>query len=193
MNAITLIVVIAVLWAARDLIIGFYVWHSRQKYRHEYRTERTQSHFAVARNDLMRLAIAGEVNVNSTSFRRIYSLNTALMRRPDQYPEFSQAITFMFVSNHNAEPDEELERESKQWSPAFRQVVKATAHAMDYIILDYSWIMRQMFRLEKRLYPDATPKRMLGRISKAIEEKERSISEIRRTQKVMYRMASATT
>jgi hypothetical protein len=193
MNAITLIVVIAVLWATRDLIIGFYVWLSRRKYRHEYRTERTQSHFAVARNDLMRLAIAGEVDVNSTSFRRIYSLNTVLMRRPDQYPEFSQAITYMFVSNHNAEPDEELERESKEWSPAFRQVVRATAHAMDYIVLDYSWLMRQMFRLEKKLDPDLTPKGMLSRISKRAKEKEKSISEIRRTQKVMYKMASATT
>lgn len=193
MNAITLIVVIAVLWAVRDLIIGFYVWLSRRKYRHEYRTERTQSHFAAARNDLMRLAIAGEVNVNSTSFKRIYSLNTALMRRPDQYPEFSQAITYMFVSNHNAEPDEELERESKEWSPAFKQVVRATARAMDYIVLDYSWLMRLMFRLEKKQDPELTPKGMLSRISKRAKEKEKSISEIRRTQKVMYKMASATT
>jgi hypothetical protein len=193
MSAITLIVVIAVLWAVRNFIVGFYAWLSRQNYKYEYRTERTQSHFAAARNDLMLLAIANEVDVNSVSFKQIYALNTALMRRPDQYPEFSQAIAHWVICNRDEQHDEVLERESKEWSPAFRQVVKATAHAMDYIILDYSWIMRLMFRIEKRLHPDTTPKRMLSRISQVVEEKERSIAEIRRTQKAMYRMASATT
>ena len=190
MNAVTLIVVIAVLWVLRELIVGYYVRRSRRKYREEYRTERAQSHFAAARNDLMRLAIAGEIDVDSASFRRFYFINTALMRRPDQYPQFSQAITRMILDSRGLEPDEELVRESKRWTREFRAVVTATANALDYILLDYSRLVRLMFRMEKIQDPESNPSRMLTKLAKKLEEKERTISDIRRTQKAMHRMAS---
>lgn len=190
MSAITLIVVIAVLWAIRELVVGIVVMRSRRKYKHEYRTERTQSHFAEARNKLMRLAIDGEVDVNSESFRRFYCFNTTLMRRPDQYPELSHAITHVFLTESGNSHDSTLDQESKHWTPAFKRVVVMTANAMDYIVLDYSWIVRLIFRFEKRKHPHLTPVRMLKRIAQNLE-KEKPISEIRRTQKEMYRMAGA--
>jgi hypothetical protein len=193
MNAITFIVIIGVLWAVRELAVGIVVRRSRRKYRHEYRVERTQSHFAAARNELMRLAVAGEVDVNSRSFQRFYYVNTAIMRRPDQYSEISRAMVGAFLSRQGDEPDEQLSRESKNWSPAFRDAVKATAHAMDYIILDYSRLVRFMFWLERLEDPESNPHRMLSRVARMIEnkEKEKTLSQIRRTQKVMYTMAGA--
>lgn len=192
MSAITFIVIVGILWAVRELVVGIVVRRSRRKYRHEYRVERTQSHFAAARNELMRLAVAGEVDVNSRSFQRFYYVNTAIMRRPDQYAEISHAMVTA-VLTRQGEPDEQLSRESKNWSPAFREVVKATAHAMDYIILDYSRLVRFMFRLEKIKDPESNPHRMLTGIAKMIEneEKERTLAQIRRTQSVMYTMAGA--
>ncbi|MFN2455514.1 MAG: hypothetical protein ABR577_14980 [Pyrinomonadaceae bacterium] len=83
-----------------------------------------------------------------------------------------------------------LDQESKHWTPAFRHVVIKTANAMDYIVLDYSWLVRWMFRFEKKRQPHLTPIRMLRRIAVALE-KEKPIAEIRQTQKAMYRMAAA--
>jgi len=190
MTALTLLVLIGLLWTVKELTLGTIFWYQRRKIRHNLRVEITESHFAIARNELMRLALEGEIDVNSVSFKRFYFLNTTLMRRPDQYPQFSHAITGMFLSNHSAEPDEELRRESLSWSPAFKQVVKATANALDYIVIDYSWIVRLMFRLEKRRNPNSTPHHMLSRLAVRMEKKESTISEIRRTQRVMYAMAS---
>lgn len=192
MNAITFIIIVGVLWAVRELVVGIVVMRSRRKYRHDYRVERTQSHFAAARNELMRLAVAGEVDVNTKSFQRFYYLNTAIMRRPDQYVELSRAMVGAFLSR-KGDADEQLSIESKSWSPAFREVVKATANAMNYIILDYSRLMRFMFRLEKLKDPESNPHRMLSRAAKMIEnkEKEKTLSQIRRTQTVMYTMAGA--
>jgi hypothetical protein len=191
MNAINFIVIIAILWAVREVIIGVIVMRSRRKYKHEYRTERTQSHFAEARNELMRLALSGEANVNSESFKHFYYFNTALMRRSDQYPELSSAMTHKFLCERGAITDSVLDQESKHWTPAFRHVVVRTANAMDYIVLDYSWAIRLMFRFERRKQPHLTPIRMLRHFAETIE-KEEPIAEIRRTQKAMYRMAGAT-
>jgi len=190
MNALTVLFLIGLMWGIKELIYGTFLWLQRRKIRHNLRVEITQRNFAVARNELMRLALKGEVDVNSASFKRIYFLNTGLMRRPDQYPEMSNAIARVFLSNEETEPDEELKRESKTWSPGFREVVKATAKAMDYIVLDYSWLVRLAFRLEKSVHPDSTPRQMLSRAAREIENKEKTISDIRRTQRVMYMMAA---
>ncbi len=191
MDAVTLIVIIAVLWAVREVVISIVVMRSRRRYKHEYRTERTQSHFAEARNQLMRLALNGELDVNSKSFKYFYYFNTALMRRPDQYPEISHAMTQKFLGNYEQGAASPLDEESKHWTPAIKDVVVMTANAMDYIVVDYSWVIRLMFRFERRKQPHLTPIRMLRRIAKKLEE-EKTISEIRRTQKEMYRMAGAT-
>lgn len=190
MNAVTFIVIIAVLWAVREVVISIVLMRSRRKYRHEYRVERTQSHFAEARNELMQLALKGEVDVNSESFKLFYSFNTALMRRPDQYPELSYALTHSFLCQANDGTDNPLDQESKHWTPDFKHVVIRTANAMDYIVVDYSWVVRLLFRFEKRKQPHLTPVRMLRRIAQNLE-KEKPIAEIRRTQKAMYRMAAA--
>jgi len=196
MSAITLIVLIGVLWAVRELVVGIVVKRSRRRYRHEYRVERTQSHFAAARNELMRLAVAGELDVNSRSFQRFYYVNTVIMRRPDQYSEINRAIVGAILSGKGDEPDEQLSRESKNWTPAFREVVTATAHALDNIVLDYSRLMRLMFWMERMQDPETNPHRMLSRAAKRIEkmenkEKEKTLSQIRRTQRAMYTMAGA--
>lgn len=192
MIALTLLVLIGLLWGVMEFIYGTILWYQRRKIRHNRRVEITQRHFAVARNELMRLALTGEVDVNSESFRRFYFLNTAMMRRPDQYQQFSYAITHMFLSDKGTEPSDELQRERKNWSPAFREAVKATASALDYIVLDYFWPIRVMYWLDRKQHPESTPIRMLSRTAERLEKKEKTVSEIRRTQKAMYMMASAT-
>lgn len=191
MNALTVLILIGLLWGIKEFVYGTILWYQRRKIRHDLRVETTQRHFAVARNELMRLALTGEVDVNSASFKRFYFLNTTLMRRPDQYPAMSGAVTHAFLRNTDAEPDEELSRESKQWSPAFRQVVKATAKAMDYIVVDYSWPMRIAFYLERAHDPDTTPLRMLTRTAEDREKENKTLSEIKLMQQVINSMAGS--
>lgn len=188
MSVVTFIAIIALIWTGRELIVGIFIWRSRHIFRNELRKERAEGQFAIARNKLMNLALASEIDVNTISFKSFYSINTAFMRRPDQYSEMTAALVHLFLNVHDSSQGEELQAESKRWSPAFREVVKDTADAMDYLVLDYSWIIRWMFRLEKRHNPDSTPLRMLKRLAYSVE-KEQPIADIRQTQNAMYRMA----
>ncbi len=193
MNTITFIAVVAVLWAGRELIIGIFVWRSRQKFQHEIRVERTQRYFATARNELMQLAIANEIDVNSTTFRYLYFLNTLLMRRPDAYPEWSTALRITFLRPQESESDSSVEIESEKWTPAIRDVVKTTADALDSFLIDYSLAWRLVFKLKKRSEPEITPMKWHRRLAERITEAEKKtlVSDIRETRKRMYALCSA--
>ena len=185
-TAISLIVLVVLLWAARNIALGICASIENRRARQTRNKERTRRQFAEARNALMNLAIAKDVDVNSLSFRFFYYINTAFMRRPDQYREISIVLVNLFLNQHDSSSGEELLAESRHWSPSFKSVVRLTAGALGYVVLDYSWSVRLMFRLEKRMDPESTPFRMLKRIA---EHKEKPIVEIQETQAAMYRLA----
>ncbi len=188
--ALSIIALVLVLWAIRELIVGTWAWIDTRKVRHERNVERTRRQFAEARNHLFRLMLEHKVNVDSVSFKHFYQINTAFMRRPDQYREISAAVAYLFLKMPDSPPSQEMLDESKDWSPEFKQVVRATADAMGYLLLDYSLFIRLMFYSEKRHDPDSTPVRMLRKLAAKVE-RERPVVQIRQTQKAMYSMAAA--
>jgi hypothetical protein len=191
MSVETFIVILVVIWIGRELIVGLYIWRGRRRFRNELRVEQAQCQFAIARNKLMSLAVNKEIDVNTRSFKSFYRVNTAFMRRPDQYREIAAMLVHMFLNIHDSSSGEELLAESKNWSPAFREVVRNTADAMETLILNYSLLVRKMFWLEKKLDANSTPSRMLKRIATKAE-KEKAIANIRQTRNAMYKMAQGT-
>lgn len=191
MIAVSFICLVVVLWTGKELIIGIWAWVDYRKLKHTRNTERTRRQFAEARNELMRAAIEKQVDFNSMSFQYFYRLNTAFMRRPDQYREIMAAIAHSVLNPQDSKTGEEVITESSNWSPEFKRIVKTTADAMGYLLLDYSLFLRIAFRLEKRFNPESTPILMLRGWAEKFIEKEPPLADIRHTQNAMYRLAAA--
>lgn len=195
MTVTELIVLALILWGIREAIVGYLVERQNRKLRQLIRTERTQQQFAEARNDLMRLALSGGIDTQSSTFRTLYHMNTAVMRRPDVYPEISAGLFKVVLHTAAMESTSPVEEESATWSPAVKDVVKKTADAMNYIILEYSRLFRFIYRVERMKDPTVTPFVLLVRIAKRIQEKKEKrdpiLCEIRETQRKMYRMSGA--
>ena len=187
--AISVLVLLALALIVRNLILGIWAFVDHRRIKHSRNKERTRRQFAESRNALVELAMAREVDVKSRSFQLFYHINTAFMRRPDQYREISGLLVRLFLDHHNSSPAEELLAESKNWSPGFKAVVRSTADALGYVVLDYSWFIRLMFRLEKLFDSNSTPFRMLSEFRTSIEEKEKPIIEISQSRRAMYQMA----
>ena len=64
---------------------------------HSHRTERTRARWAKARNLLMQLVAEGKLDVRSQTFRRLYHLQTFVLRRPDEYKEISSELFESFA------------------------------------------------------------------------------------------------
>lgn len=187
MNALTFFVVVCAFLAIKELVSGLISWRRRRRIEHLLRVERTQSHFAVARNDLVQLALSRELDANSATFRFLYFLNTCFMRRPDSYPAFSALLLHRILKGDGSQrPDPQLMEESGNWTPAIRSVVKASADAMNNIVFDYSLLMRLVRYLERRSNPHFTSTQVVRKFVSAIQKKEAPASDMRRTQKAMY-------
>src|SRR5262249_16131570 len=112
------------------------------------------------------------------------------MRSPDQYREISGLLVSLFLNHHDSSPSEELLAESKHWTPSFKAVVRSTADALGYVVIDYSWSMWLIFRMEKWLDSRSTPFGMLNELGSSIPKKERPIVEISQSRRAMYQMAN---
>lgn len=189
MRAASIILLLAIAVIVKNLVLGTWAAKDRSRIRHYRNKERTRRQFAEARNALTELALTRDTDVNSMSFRFFYYINTAFMRRPDQYREISGVLVALFLNQHNSSSSEELLAESRMWSPGFKAVVRKTADALGYVVIDYSWWRRFMFKLEKRLDPGSTPFRMLSKWRRSLEEKETPINEISLSRRAMYKMA----
>lgn len=187
MDALTFFVIVCVFLAIKELVSGLISWRRRRRIEHLLRVERTQSYFAAARNDLVQLALSRELDANSATFRFLYFLNTSFMRRPDSYPAFSAMLLHQILKDDGSQrPDPQLMKESEDWTPAIRNVVKASADAMNNIVLDYSLPMRLVRYLEKRSNPHFTSTQVVRKFASVIQKKEAPASDVRQTQKVMY-------
>jgi hypothetical protein len=188
-TTVSFIVLVILLCMIRNIIIGTWAWRDRTKARHERNKERTRRQFAEARNALMELVIAGEVDVSSMSFRFFYYINTSFMRRPDQYRDISGILFSLFLNQHDSSSGEELLAESKTWSLGFKSVVRETANALGYVVVDYSPFMRFVYSLERKFNAKSTPFQMLNKMRATMVENEKPIAEISQARQAMYRMA----
>ena len=186
---------IMLLWTLREVIVGSLVWRRRRRIRQSIRVECTQRHFAEARNEIMRLARTGKVDMNSVTFGSLYSINTMIMRRPDQYQEISTWLMAMFLNPDRPERNELLVEESRHWTGEIKEVVRLTAAAMDYIILEYSRLFRILYWIERQGNPGATVVGMLRKFARGIDEsrsaKDPIVSGIRSTQRKMSNLCTA--
>jgi len=189
MLAISVIGFLVLLCIGRNLVLGTLAWKDRIKAKQIRNKERTRRQFSEARNSLVELAIARDIDIRSMSFRFFYHINTAFIRRPDQYRAISKLLVSLFLNQHDSSSGEELLAESKSWSPAVKSVVRATADALGYVVIDYSATLRFMFRLEKRLDPKSTPFHMLSNVRQSMIKRQESIAEIAEAREAMYQMA----
>lgn len=186
MNALTVFVIVSALVSVNELVSGLISRRRRKRIEHLLRIERSQSHFAIARNDLVQLALNRELDANSATFRFLYFLNTGFMRRPDAYQSISAALLQRILTDDGSQrPDPQLMKESASWTPAIKHVVRASADAMNNIVFDYALPMRLMLRLEKRINPQSTSTQLANKLMSAMRAK-RAAADVRKTQKVMY-------
>jgi hypothetical protein len=186
MSALDFIVILLVLWAIKEFIVGIFTWRRTRQLRHKLRVERTLHHFAEVRNQLTQLALERKIDAHSQTFQQLYTINTYIMRRPDAYPQISSMLQYL-IMNREAERSDSLSAESKNWSPEMKEVVKASADALGYLILNYSFFARLIYRLEKWINPSTAPRHILRVLS---PEKDPVVKEIRQTQKEMYRLCA---
>ena len=189
MTAAAILLLVASLWIAKNFVLGVWTYVDFTRLRQVRNKDRTRRQFAEARNALMELAIAKDVEVDSLSFRFFYHIITAFMRCPDQYREVSGVLVTLFLNQHHSSSGEKLLAESRTWTPGFRAVVRQTADALEYVVVDYSWVVRFMFRVERKLHPGSTPFVMLHRMRTNLQNKEKPIIVIASSRASMYRMA----
>ena len=171
MNALIFLTVVTLLWVAREVFVSIASLRSRIRYEHLRKIEQTQGNFAEVRNELMRLAVSGEANARTDTFREIYQLNTAFMRRPDEYVDMSNALRRFMMSNEETPSGKTaIERESGQIDDATKKVALMTADALSHIVVDYSFILRNGYRYIRRSDPGLTKTEFVREISRDLRK-----------------------
>jgi len=190
MYGLSVLLLAALLWILRELIVGTQTWWRRFDTRYRKRVEETQRHFAEARNQLMEAAIGGNIDVDSEAFKLFYGINTAFMRRPDQYEEISKALTTISVLDEDPESAEAMRVEVEDLSPEALDALRRTGDALGHLVIDYSFLLKNAYRLMKRSNPDLTYRELLVELSKEASPKKKADLEdkIERAQDDIYNL-----
>lgn len=189
MIGLSVLLLVVGLWALKELIVAFIAWRKTHSIEQERRVEVTQRHFAEARNALMRAALDGEIDVDSYTFKLFYFLNTALMRRPDQYDEISDALAkVLILDDSSTEISNEVRKEASDLSQEAAEAIKKTGDAMGYLVIDYSFLLRNAFRLLKKSRPEVSRWRMIREVAESARPDKKSDMEekVERAQKNIY-------
>lgn len=147
------ITLLASLWCLREVVVGLLARGRSKRLRHVRRREMTQRHFAEARNELMKLAVAGKIDVNSATFKRLYFLNTAIMRRPESYQEIGAALRSAILNSAEGKGTDALRRESEGWSDEVKVAIAKTERALSNLMVIYSRLWRLMYRFRHQVLP----------------------------------------
>src|SRR5437588_7394466 len=100
MFALSVIAFLILLCIGRNLILGTLAWKDRARAKQTRNKERTRRQFSEARIALVELALARDIDIRSMSFRFFYHINTAFIRRPDQYRAISKLLVSLFLNQH---------------------------------------------------------------------------------------------
>lgn len=131
-----------------QIVLGIQHRKAKRLYHQLWKAERTKAYFAEARNTMLQFASEGKIDPHTSFFKRMYQLNTRVMRSPDSYQEISNALlTATLNSKGNNAPVVYSQEEKK--------ISKLTADALGHIMIEYSLLMRIFFRVLK-----ATDKRI---------------------------------
>lgn len=186
----SIILILIFLVILQQLIIILLSNPNRRKYEHDLRTERTIGSFAQARNNLMALALEDKIDINSSTFQSLYEINTFVMRRPDKYKEISFFLMKVILEKEDCKEGKySIEKESKNWSPEIKIVVKETATAIGNLIFDYSPYLRLLFSIQQKLRQVSNFIGFLDRIKDKIMKNDPIISNFAKVKSEMYEIA----
>ncbi|HEY0003736.1 MAG TPA: hypothetical protein VGB17_02910 [Pyrinomonadaceae bacterium] len=193
---LTFLFIVVVLWALRNLVLGTLSWLDRRKVEKQIRDERTQAYFAEARIKLMGLALHDKVSVDSATFKVFYGLNTAIMRRPDAYAEIGNLLARCIVESMDQEVSSPFIEESKAWSVEVKEVAAKTAEGVHFLIIQHSPFTRSLYRTRWLLAPlgwalEPLLKRLLKKLDAVQRRRNPTISQLRQSERVLYRLAAA--
>ncbi|MCA1623181.1 MAG: hypothetical protein LC768_07115 [Acidobacteria bacterium] len=157
MNTITFIVFIILLAALYHFVIGTITGFRVRKLRQVIYRERTQSSFALVRNELMRLARAEKISVRSETFAIFYELNTIGMRNPDRYHLLSlalhQALGNLNLNDNTKTTKTELDNE--MWGASMETLLNLQIQALSSLLIFHSTLYRLSLTVAKVSIPIA--------------------------------------
>lgn len=141
----------AVLIVAAEVLLILDARRMRRCFVQAAGAERIRGKFAEARNELVRLAMRGDIDARSASFRIFYYLQTAVMRRQDQHEILWKAFVFGAQQAGRIQDRGRLLDEARSWTPQFLRIVERTWEAADELIIEHSTALRLIYRFTVRL------------------------------------------
>lgn len=166
MNGIVFLAVLAMLWIGREIFVGLNSMRLRKEYEYKRRLEQTQGRFAVVRNELMRLAMEGEADATTETFREIYQLNTSFMRRPDEYKVMSAALRRFVMSSDTPNGQAAISREMHNIDGGTKKAARMTSEALSHIVVDYSFVLRSAYSHIRKSDPSFTKHRLVSDLAR---------------------------
>jgi hypothetical protein len=100
-------------------------------YRRVAKFERIRGTFADARSQLLWLAAHDHIAVNSVTFRKLYAIQTEMVRDVNSYAALSQLIWIARLSKRKTE--NVFGKEPAHWAPEVKEVVIKTADGLHQV------------------------------------------------------------
>ena len=188
---IEILIVLFFIYGLTQFILGFYISKKRAKLKGYIRDEKTRTHFAEVRNDLMKMVRENEIDVNGPIFKDIYLTTSFIMRRPDQYKDISNAITITLFKSVKEIKFQEKELAFIQNNNDIKNILKRYSEGCSLLILNYSFIRRMITQAEYRTgFITWVLKKMLFILKFLAEKEEKKKPEIITIGKVQKRLQS---
>lgn len=132
------------------------------------------------------MLVEGEIESSSFSFRALYKLYTAIMRRPDQYSDIRKLVLALTGDSNLNSPDEEKTKapesflQDVQNIPEIKELLQDTAEGMALLIIDYSPLLRTIDEFIKAV-------RRIGILSSPISFLEENIEKHQKKNNPIFR------
>lgn len=132
------------LWTAGFLALGVRSSRRARTYREALRAERVRGLFAEARAKLVLKALRGGLDPDSETYRTLYFLQTAMMRRDDQYGEIWGVLVRAVHEASRKPVVDRLSTERATWDAETKDIAYRTSLAINAILVEYSLLLRTL-------------------------------------------------
>ena len=194
MGTDNIIILALLLIFLREVVIILLAWRKIVTLEEKQRIECTTRRFAKARAHLMDLAVQGIISTDSYTFQSLYTINTFVMRRPDQYAEISALLFRVILTGENSKDPDPLTQESVTWTPEIKAVMRETAEAIGIIILDHSFLLKWVLRLEGQFKTISALVGFLaymrGQVQRSLANQDPVMDSLLRAQQEMFQIAA---
>jgi hypothetical protein len=128
-----------------NVVIGALHRTARRRAEEIRRREIIRAGFAEARTQIIWATLQGELDPASATFRHLYFITTAAMRRDDQYDDLWQEV--LLDLQRSSEDKSGIKQEAPAWSPQVRGAVLQFVKALDVLLIEHSSVLRWLHRL----------------------------------------------